>query len=109
MPLRRLLLATLLLAPGATAATDIRPHSQIELGRKLFEQGWLRPPADDSPLAMPPGGDGLGPVFNAASCVACHRQGGTGGGGPRSDSVDVISVGALTHSASVLDIGLDAV
>ncbi|MDC6679389.1 hypothetical protein OEZ78_28405, partial [Leclercia adecarboxylata] len=26
-------------------------------------------------------GDGLGPVFNAKSCVACHFQGGVGGGG----------------------------
>src|SRR5205085_4236917 len=24
--------------------------------------------------------DGLGPVFNAASCAACHNAGGTGGG-----------------------------
>src|SRR5262249_14840396 len=28
-----------------------------------------------------PGGDGLGPVFNAKSCVACHNQKGPGGGG----------------------------
>jgi CxxC motif-containing protein (DUF1111 family) len=26
-------------------------------------------------------GDGLGPVFNARSCAACHFQGGVGGGG----------------------------
>ena len=26
-------------------------------------------------------GDGLGPVFNARSCTACHFQGGVGGGG----------------------------
>ncbi|MFM8273446.1 MAG: di-heme oxidoredictase family protein, partial [Gemmata sp.] len=26
-------------------------------------------------------GDGLGPVFNAKSCAACHFQGGVGGGG----------------------------
>ena len=26
-------------------------------------------------------GDGLGPVFNARSCAACHFQGGLGGGG----------------------------
>src|SRR5262249_9636849 len=30
------------------------------------------------PLA---GGDGLGPVYNATSCVECHHQGGTGGAG----------------------------
>ena len=38
------------------------------------------------------GGDGLGPVFNDTSCVACHNQGGAGGGGPASKNVDVISV-----------------
>ena len=27
------------------------------------------------------GGDGLGPVFNAQSCLDCHDQGGPGGGG----------------------------
>ncbi|HEY3965193.1 MAG TPA: di-heme oxidoredictase family protein, partial [Planctomycetaceae bacterium] len=37
------------------------------------------------------GGDGLGPVFNDTSCVACHNQGGTGGGGPASKNVDIIS------------------
>jgi len=40
----------------------------------LFEHEWQ--PGDS--LA---GGDGLGPVFNEHSCVACHFQGGVGGGG----------------------------
>src|SRR5262249_48657258 len=43
-------------------------------GRDLFEHEWT--PYD--PLAH---GDGLGPVFNARSCAACHFQGGLGGGG----------------------------
>ena len=33
------------------------------------------------------GGDGLGPVFNERSCVACHFQGGTGGAGPNENNV----------------------
>src|SRR5262249_55205561 len=33
------------------------------------------------PLALANGGDGLGPVYNAASCAACHHQGGLGGSG----------------------------
>lgn len=45
-----------------------------ELGRELFEHEWQ----PNDPLAH---GDGLGPVFNARSCVACHFQGGVGGGG----------------------------
>lgn len=49
-------------------------------GRAIFEHEWQ--PHD--PLA---GGDGLGPVFNARSCVACHFQGGVGGGGDPSHNV----------------------
>ncbi len=37
------------------------------------------------------GGDGLGPVFNDSSCVACHNQGGTGGAGPASKNVDILT------------------
>jgi CxxC motif-containing protein (DUF1111 family) len=44
-------------------------------GAELFEHEWI---AND-PLAA--GGDGLGPVSNANSCVFCHSLGGTGGGG----------------------------
>ncbi|TWU41698.1 Cytochrome c [Rubripirellula tenax] len=47
----------------------------IAAGRELFLHEWV---ADDP---MCDGGDGLGPVFNAASCVACHSQGGVGGAG----------------------------
>jgi len=47
---------------------------EISEGRVLFEHEWT---AND-PIAS---GDGLGPVFNARSCVACHFQGGVGGGG----------------------------
>ncbi len=35
----------------------------------LFNHNW----SVKDPLA---GGDGLGPVFNARSCVECHSQGG---------------------------------
>ncbi|WP_020472567.1 di-heme oxidoredictase family protein [Zavarzinella formosa] len=53
--------------PSARAA-------DIQAGRELFEHEW----AANDPLAH---GDGLGPVFNAKSCAACHFQGGLGGGG----------------------------
>src|SRR5262249_58925114 len=43
-----------------------------QAGEELFHHEWK--PGD--PLAG--GGDGLGPVFNASSCVACHKQGGPG-------------------------------
>jgi CxxC motif-containing protein (DUF1111 family) len=48
--------------------------SEIASGRELFEHEWT----PNDPLAH---GDGLGPVFNARSCAACHFQGGLGGGG----------------------------
>lgn len=48
--------------------------SEIAAGRELFEREW----AVNDPQAH---GDGLGPVFNAKSCAACHFQGGLGGGG----------------------------
>lgn len=49
--------------------------SMAEAGKILFTHVWT--PHD--PLCN--GGDGLGPVFNADSCVACHHQGGVGGSG----------------------------
>ena len=60
-------------APRASASAKAE-------GRALFEHEWG--PRD--PLAH---GDGLGPVFNARSCVACHSQGGVGGGGDNGHNV----------------------
>jgi CxxC motif-containing protein (DUF1111 family) len=60
-------------APRAGAATRAA-------GLALFEHEWR--PGDA--LAK---GDGLGPVFNARSCVACHFQGGVGGGGDNAHNV----------------------
>ena len=47
----------------------------VAQGKMLFTHEW----AAKDPLSAT--GDGLGPVFNAKSCVACHEQGGLGGGG----------------------------
>src|SRR5262245_45236525 len=44
-------------------------------GKTLFTHEWT---AND-PLSA--SGDGLGPVYNATSCVQCHFQGGVGGSG----------------------------
>jgi cytochrome c peroxidase len=63
------------LSPGLPVLWGPRASAkEKEAGRELFEHEWQ--PFD--PLAR---GDGLGPVFNARSCVACHFQGGVGGGG----------------------------
>ncbi len=60
---------------GALASLDRRPRATPPVGRELFERVWEK----DDPRAH--GGDGLGPVFNASSCVACHHLGGAGGAG----------------------------
>lgn len=60
-------------------------------GRELFVREWI--PGDPRSVA----GDGLGPVFNESSCVSCHNQGGTGGGGPASKNVDIISAFQNQH------------
>lgn len=54
----------------------------VAAGRELFNHEWT--PHD--PLTK---GDGLGPVYNAKSCVECHNQGGPGGGGPIAKNVTV--------------------
>jgi CxxC motif-containing protein (DUF1111 family) len=56
-----------------------------EAGLALFEHDWK--PSDS--LA---GGDGLGPVFNERSFVACHFQGGVGGGGDFKHNVRLFEV-----------------
>ena len=55
-------------------------------GRELFIHEWT----PDDPLSGD--GDGLGPVFNANSCVACHSQGGAGGAGENKHNVRAFSV-----------------
>ena len=54
-------------------------------GRALFEREWQ--PGD----SRTHGGDGLGPVYNDSSCVACHNLGGTGGAGSSGKNVDIIT------------------
>ena len=67
-------------APGNDAA-----QRDVNRGRDLFTREWL--PGD--PGGHP--GDGLGPVYNDTSCVACHNQGGVGGAGSASKNVDLIT------------------
>ena len=84
-------------APHAGAAVK-------QAGLTLFEHDWK--PGDA--LAA---GDGLGPVFNERSCVACHFQGGVGGGGDFNHNVTSFEVhpvpgrpevmGGILHSFGV--------
>ena len=73
-------------------------------GKTLFVHEWE---VRDS---LSSGGDGLGPVFNAKSCVACHFQGGVGGGGDLQHNVTSFEVlpsrnneeisGGVVHAAA---------
>jgi CxxC motif-containing protein (DUF1111 family) len=68
----------------ATESPDANQES-LKIGKELFTREWL--PNDKRSFA----GDGLGPVHNARSCVACHHQGGVGGAGPRGANSIIVS------------------
>jgi CxxC motif-containing protein (DUF1111 family) len=77
-------------APAQTESPGVQHHPTpdvLALGAALFNQDWA---ANDAPAA----GDGLGPLYNARSCVQCHRQGGVGGGGDRARDVELLAVAA---------------
>ncbi len=72
---------------GIVRADDDRPSDDVLMrGAELFAREWLPNDAKGS------GGDGLGPVYNETSCVACHHQGGPGGAGPTSTNVEILTV-----------------
>jgi len=77
------------------AATRGPDRDTIASGQLLFEHRWQ--PHD--PLAGK--GDGLGPVFNANSCVECHFQGGVGGAGSNKHNVLAFEVHPTSRSVSV--------
>ncbi len=54
-------------------------------GRELFVRDWSK---FDAKQAQ--GGDGLGPIYNDVSCVACHDRGGIGGGGGNNKNVRLL-------------------
>lgn len=57
------LVLTTLSVPGAGVAAD---GLDVAIGERLFRRAWV--PAQASTRSA----DGLGPLFNARSCVACH-------------------------------------
>ncbi len=77
--------------PAPEIAKDVRrnprPREVTDLARGavLFAKEWV--PYDP----MSHGGDGLGPVYNESSCVACHGLGAPGGAGPASKNVVLVS------------------
>jgi CxxC motif-containing protein (DUF1111 family) len=96
-------------AVGWLLRYDGRPKADAQAsqaGRDLFLHEWK--PGD--PLAA--GGDGLGPVFNASSCVACHQQGGVGGSGGLEHNVTVFTrapnAGAQSAHGVIHQFAIDA-
>ncbi len=79
--------ATLALAMSTSqfaSADDETPAPSVELGKELFKRDWSK--------HKPTQGDGLGPMFNAVSCVECHEMGGVGGAGKIEHNVDLLSL-----------------
>jgi CxxC motif-containing protein (DUF1111 family) len=82
------LLATVALAglfPGVALASE-SDQDRLAQGRELFMREWV--PGD----SRSHGGDGLGPLYNETSCVACHSLGGPGGAGSMSKNVDIVTL-----------------
>lgn len=74
-------------AQSSETATPASASRGRELFRKVWtEQGTSR---QTETTAEP---DGLGPLFNADSCVACHNLNGVGGAGDNSTNVLLLSV-----------------
>jgi CxxC motif-containing protein (DUF1111 family) len=100
-------LALLLIAigiggPAPAGETSRASEADLKLGQELFTRQW-RP---NDPRCH--GGDGLGPMYNATSCVACHGQGGPGGAGPAKMNVEVISAigGTIADSRGMRELNI---
>ncbi len=74
-----------------------KPVTRAARGKVLFAKDW----APNDPRSH--GGDGLGPVYNETSCVACHGQGAPGGAGPGNKNV-VLVTASLTSQDKAKDL-----
>jgi RNA polymerase sigma factor (sigma-70 family) len=62
-----------------------KSDGEVARGAALFVKEWV--PSD----AQSHGGDGLGPVYNDTSCVACHGLASPGGAGPEGKNVVIVT------------------
>jgi hypothetical protein len=90
----KLAIAVLVVAVPALAVAPV-----VERGKFLFVHAWTRFDPESH------GGDGVGPTYNASSCVECHHQGGTGGAGAQ----NVTSVNGRVHHVHGTLVTFDAV
>jgi CxxC motif-containing protein (DUF1111 family) len=88
LPTRLCGIVALVVSPGGLAAGEVVPPGKdkatIALGAELFQREWL-------PRDARSRGDGLGPVYNDTSCVACHNLGAPGGAGPANKNITLLS------------------
>jgi RNA polymerase sigma factor (sigma-70 family) len=66
-------------------------RDERDRGEMLFAKEWV---AHD-PMAKD--GDGLGPLYNDSSCVACHSLAAPGGAGPESKNVVLVTASSNTR------------
>lgn len=83
---RQVTALALVLLSGPALMAQSQWTDQNVTGRMLFEREW------NSADHLTKQGDGLGPLRNDVSCVACHMQGGVGGGGPAEKNVEMLSL-----------------
>ena len=74
----------------ATPALAVNPEV-LRRGADLFQHEF----SSQHPML---GSDGLGPLFNARSCVACHHQGGVGGSGDARFNAKALEIESLEVS-----------
>ncbi|HWE40541.1 MAG TPA: di-heme oxidoredictase family protein [Isosphaeraceae bacterium] len=86
------------MASGSGTAAGEGADGGDVVGRELFLREWI---ADD-PRAHD--GDGLGPVYNDTSCVACHNLGGPGGGGPATKNVELLTAPAEADAIDLVNL-----
>ncbi|QDT56867.1 Cytochrome c [Caulifigura coniformis] len=99
MPTRSLVVLACLASTSQSAiAGELPPppghasSATIAAGRELFTMNFAKPSEEKFPRGLGHNGNGLGPLFNETSCVACHNQGGPGGGGSLEHNVDVLGI-----------------
>jgi CxxC motif-containing protein (DUF1111 family) len=73
-------------APAGKEPGPVYDKEALAQGKELFTREWI---AGDRRSHA---GDGLGPVYNAQSCAACHRLGGIGGAGNNETNVSLVTV-----------------
>jgi CxxC motif-containing protein (DUF1111 family) len=58
----------------SSSARNLPPQwrARFFLGNKIFTEAWVAPPNEDTTFV------GLGPTYNAVSCIACHVRDGRG-------------------------------